>query len=79
MSSTAFLKDGDLIGLLVQFGAKLSFLNSVIVIHQNMGNLAADTGSDECHMPVHVGVIRRNGIESEADLGNANYAGDYQN
>ena len=65
----SLLRDRDLKGLLVQFGEKLSLANTVIVIHQNPGNLAADTGSNECHMPVHVCVICRNGVESQTNLG----------
>ena len=67
MSTAALLlRDRDLKGLLVQFGEKLSFADTVIVIHQNPGNLAADAGSNERHMAVHVCVIRRNGVESQA-------------
>jgi hypothetical protein len=75
----SLLRYCDLKRLLVQFGEKLCFLNTVIVIHQNPGNLAADAGSNERHMPVHVCIIRRNGIEGQADPGNAKCAGGYQN
>jgi len=75
----SLLRDCNLKRLLVQFGEKLSFLNTVIVIHQNPGNLAADAGGNECHMAVHVCVVRRDGVEREADPGNAKYTGDCQN
>ena len=75
----SLLGDRDLIRLLVQFGEKLSFVHTVIVIHQNPGNLAADAGSNERHMPVDVCVIRRDGVEHLPDPGNAQYADGCQN
>jgi hypothetical protein len=43
----------------------------VVVIHQNSGNLTVDAGSDECHVTVHEGIIRRYSRESQPDPGNA--------
>ena len=63
--------DRDLVGLLVQLGEKISLANTVVVIDQNPGNLAADAGSNERHMAIHICVIRRNGIEGQFDPGNS--------
>ena len=60
--------------LLVEFGEKLALVHTVVVIHQHPGDLAGDPGSNERHMAVDVGVIRRNGVERCEDPGNAEYA-----
>ncbi len=49
--------------LLVEFGEKLAFVHTVVVVDQYPGDLAGDPGRDERHMAVDVGVVRRNGVE----------------
>jgi hypothetical protein len=61
--------------LLVQFDKKISLANTVVVIHENAGNLTVDAGCNERHMAVHEGVIGRNRAEDEADPGNAEHRG----
>ena len=64
--------------LLVQFNKKISLVHTVVVIHQNSGNLTVDAGSDECHVTVHESIIRRNRAESQPDLGNTEPKGGCQ-
>jgi hypothetical protein len=47
----SLLRDHDLIRLPVEFSEKLSFTHTVIVIHQNPGNLAADAGATNVTCP----------------------------
>src|SRR5262249_59266882 len=58
--------DGDCVlkWLLVQLNKKISLAHTVVVIHQNSGNLTVDAGSDERHVTVHESIIRRNRAES---------------
>jgi hypothetical protein len=49
--------------LLVEFGEKLAFVHTVVGINQHPRDLAGDPGSDERHVAVDVGVVRRNGVE----------------
>jgi hypothetical protein len=65
------LGDRDLIRLLVQLGDEVAFAHTVIVIHQNPGDLACDAGSHERHVAIHISVIRRNGGQSPVDIRNA--------
>jgi len=65
--------------LLVEFGEKLAFVHTVVVVHQYRGDLAGDPGSNERHMAVDVGVVRRNGVERFEDPRDAEYADDRQN
>src|SRR4029077_20559195 len=67
----SLLGDCDLIWLLVQFGEKISFVHTVIVIHQNPGNLASHAGRNESKVAVPACVIRRDGVETLLDPGNA--------
>ena len=50
--------------LLVELNKKISLAHTVVVIHQNPGNLTVDAGGDECHVTVYVCVIRRNRAQS---------------
>jgi hypothetical protein len=50
--------------LLVQLNKKISLAHTVVVIHQNSGNLTVDAGRDERHVTVHESIIRRNRAES---------------
>jgi hypothetical protein len=50
--------------LLVQLNKKISLAHTVVVIHQNSGNLTVDASGDERHVTVHESVIRRNRVES---------------
>ena len=65
--------------LLVEFGEKLAFVHAVVVVHQNPGDLAGDPGSDERHMAVDVGVVRRNGVERCENPRDAEYTQSHQN
>lgn len=63
----------------VDFGEKLAFAHTVVVVHQNPGDLAGNPRGDEGHMAVDVGVVRRDGFEGCKDPGDAEYADDRQN
>ena len=65
--------------LLVEFGKKLAFVHTVVVIDQDPGNLAGDPGRDKGHMTVDVGVVRRNGVERCEEPGDTEYADYRQN
>jgi hypothetical protein len=45
----------------------------------SMSSLAADAGSNERHMAVHVCVVGRDSVESQTNPGNAQYADGCQN
>jgi hypothetical protein len=75
----SFHSDRVLKRLLVEFGEKLAFVHTVVVVHQYPGDLAGDPGSNERHMAVDVGVVRRNGVERFEDPRDAEYADDRQN
>ena len=60
-----------MIRLRVQFDQNISFTYTVVVIHQDPGNLAADAGGNERQVAVHVCIVRRNGVDRQADRWNA--------
>ena len=68
-----------LIRLLVDFGEKLALVHTIVVIHQYPGDLTGDPGSNERHMAVDVGVIRRNGVQRYEDPTDTEYADGRQN
>ena len=70
--------DRVLEGLLVQLGEKISLMNTVVIIDQHAGDLSAYASSNECDVAVHVGVIRRDGVERQSDPRNAEYQGGHQ-
>ncbi len=78
-TAALFTADRVLIWLLVQLGEKIALVHTVVVVHQHPGDLAADAGSDERHMAVDVGVVRRDGVEGCKDPGDAEYADGRQN
>ena len=65
--------------LLVELSENLAFVHAVIVIHQYPRDLAGDPRSDERHMAVNIGVVRRNGVEGCKYPGDAEYADGGQN
>jgi hypothetical protein len=73
------LRDGDLKGFLVDLREKVAFVQAIVVIDQNTGNLSAYARCDERYVPVDIGVVRRNGGESEPDPRDAKRAGQDQN
>jgi hypothetical protein len=65
--------------LLVKFNKNISLVHTVVVIHQNSGNLTVDASSDERHVTVHESIIRRFSVESEPHPGNTEPKGGCQN
>jgi hypothetical protein len=62
-----FHRDGISKRLLVKLNQKFSFFHTVVVIHQNPGNLTVNARRDERRVTIHEGIIRRNRAESEPD------------
>ena len=56
--------------LLVQLGEKLAIADTIVVIDQHAGDLAADARRHEGDMAVHIGVIRRDGVQGQVQPGN---------
>jgi hypothetical protein len=46
-------------------------MHTVIVIHQNAGNLSGHAGCNKRHMPIHKCVVRGDGVEHLLDPRNA--------
>ena len=61
------LGDRNPVRLLVQLGEEISLVHTVVVIHQNAGNLSSHAGRDKRHVPIHVCVVRGDGVEHLLD------------
>ena len=61
------LGDRNPVRLLVQLGEEISLVHTVVVIHQNAGNLSCHAGRNERHVPIHVSVVRGDGVEHLLD------------
>ena len=61
------LGDRNPVRLLVQLGEEVSLVHAVVVIHQNAGNLSRHAGRNKCHVPIHVCVVRGDGVEHRLD------------
>ena len=59
--------------LLVQLGENFALVDTVVIIDENPGYLAADASGNERDMPIHIGVIGRDGVERQSDPGDAEY------
>jgi len=73
LDSCPSVSDRNFVWLSVQLGENIAFVDEIIVIHQNPGYLAADASGDERDVPVHIGVVCRNSVESQFDPRNAEF------
>ncbi len=65
--------DRDLVRLLIQRGEEIAFVHTVVVIHQNAGNLACYAGCYKRHVPIDECVVRGGGVEHRPDPRNAEH------
>ena len=61
------LGDRNPVRLLVQLGEEISLVHTVVVIHQNAGNLSCHAGRNKRHVPIHECVVRGDGVEHLLD------------
>jgi hypothetical protein len=73
---TKFDRDLHLVRPWVKLNEHVAFLDAVIVIDQDARHLTADAGCDESHVPIHIGVIGRDGVE-RADYSRDSYEEQY--
>jgi hypothetical protein len=50
----------------------VAFFHPIVVVDQNTGYLAADPRRDERHIPIHIGVIGRDGVKRADDKRDSN-------
>jgi hypothetical protein len=67
------LGDRDLERLLIQLGEEISLAHTIVVVHQNAGNLSCHAGRDKRHVPIHVCVVRGDGVEDLLDPRDADH------
>ena len=61
------LGDRNPVRLLVQLGEEISLVHTVVVVHQNAGNLSCHAGRNKRHVPIHECVVRGDGVEHLLD------------
>ena len=61
------LGDRNPVRLLVQLGEEISLAHTVVVIHQNAGDLSCHAGRNKRHVPIHECVVRGDGVEHLLD------------
>ena len=67
------LGDRNPVRLLVQLGEEISLAHTVVVIHQNAGDLSCHAGRDKRHMPIHECIVCGDGVEHLLDPRNAEH------
>ena len=74
------LGDGDLhlVGLLVELDEDVAFMDAVVVIDEDAGNLAGNARGDKGDVAVDVGVVGRNGVQGFDEQAAADHEHDEQ-